>query len=209
MSDKITFEVKTDSTEYGDGKTFVEYRILMLKGKRVVGVEKGPRRTTVNRTEAIIAANHRIVELQSHRLFAIRITHKDIKEGRGRDCYNCAIARALNRNKERMGFDKYDCDIRIEPYGAFRDVDGIVFCDEDSDLKLPPDKMPMVVSGYSDLCAESMEMWAMHFDSWDDSRYMSLKEWRQETDAESDEHPYGPSPGSFVLDLDAMQAVQE
>jgi hypothetical protein len=49
----------------------------------------------------------------------------------------------------------------------------------------------------------------MAFDDWYDSKYMSLKEWRERHGHQDGERPYRPGPTSFVLDLDAFKPEKE
>lgn len=215
MSDNFRFEIRTRTVTYGDDRKFVEYQILMLDSHGVAGFESGPSRETVNRADAVKAARARIRVLKTHRLFAVRVTKQHIKDGEARNCYRCAISQALWCNQDRMGLSKYDYDFRVAPYACMVEADGLVLAhkyNDDGDLHIPEDQLPDMVlegRGYKGRVPnESMVDWAMEFDDWGDSRYMSLKEWREARGYDDGERPYPPPPASFVLDLDAMQPLE-
>lgn len=227
--DAITFKVRTRTIEYGDRRKFVEYRILFCHRGRVVGAEDGPRRTTPDRAGARKAARARIAVLRTRRLYAIAVTRKHITDGEARNCNTCAISQALWHNQERMGFPKREFSFRIEPYGFMSNVRGITLSRIYGDIEraLPVDELPDLVwtvrdrtspiyalrspnsCGGEKVYPESMVEWAMRFDDWAESRFMSLKEWRDKHSAEPDERPCRPGPVSFVLDLDAFSPVSE
>jgi len=217
MSDNLRFEIRTRTVTYCDERKFVEYEILMCDLRGIVGFESGPRRETISRSDAIKAARARIRVLKAHRLFAIRITKKHIKDGEARNCFTCAISQALWHNQERMGLSKYEHSFRVVPYACMTEADGLVlqykYGDKD-DLHIPDDQLPDIVfegTGYKRWRTphEGMIEWAMTFDDYGDSRYMSLSEWREDRGYDDGERPYPPSPGSFVLDLDAMQPLKD
>lgn len=215
MSDNLRFEIRTHTVKYGDKQKFVEYQILMLDLRGVVGFEGGPARQTVNRTDAIKAARARIRILKSHRLFAVRVTQKHINDGDARNCFSCAISQALWHNQERMGLSKYEFGFRVVPYACMVEADGLVLEPKYSGegaLHIPDDELPDMVfegKGYKGhIPHEGMIEWAMEFDDWGDSRGVSLSEWREERGYDDGERPYPPSPASFVLDLDAMQPME-
>jgi len=92
----MEFQVHTRPVKYGDGKTFFEYEVRMLHRRRVVGVDVGPRRETATQSAAIKACQRRIAELQTHRLFPVRVKREHIRDGDGHNCYDCAISLALD-----------------------------------------------------------------------------------------------------------------
>lgn len=216
MSDNLRFEIRTRTVTYGDKRKFVEYDIRMLDLRGIVGFESGPSRETVSRADAIKAAHARIRVLKTHRLFAIRVTKKHIDDGDARNCFSCAISQALWHNQERMGLSKYEYNFRVVPYACMVEADGLVLepkYGSGEALHIPEDELPDMVfegKGYNRWRTpnESMVEWAMTFDDWGDSRYMSLSEWREERGYDDGERPYPPSPASFVLDLDAMQPLE-
>jgi hypothetical protein len=214
-SDTLEFKGRTRTVEYGDHRKFVEYQILMLDLRGVVGIESGPGRETTTRSNAIKAARARIRTLKSHRLFAVRVTKKHIDDGDARNCFSCAISQALWHNQERMGLSKYEYNFRVVPYACMTEADGLVLEPKyggDGALHIPDDELPDMVSegkGYKGrIPNEGMIEWAMEFDDWGDSRCMSLSEWREERGYDDGERPYRPSPASFVLDLDAMVPLE-
>lgn len=206
---KIKFGVRVRSVEYGDKRTFFEYQILLSYRGRVAGIEEGPRRRTLDRASAICVARRRITVLRSYRLFVIGITRKHIDDGEARDCNTCAIAQALWHNQERMGLPKSQFRFEVSPYGGFIDPRGIVLADRygDHESTIPAPQMPLLVNRIikGRTYPESMPEWAMRFDEWAESRYMSLAEWREEHGYDDDERPYRPAPCSFVLNLDDMR----
>jgi len=210
---KIAFRIRTRTVEYGDNRRFIEYAVLMFRGQKLVGYEEGPRREALDRPSALKMARARIRTLASHRLYVINITRQNITDGEARNCNTCAISQALWDNQERMGFSKYEYNFEVSPYAAFMEPRGIVLCEKfgDNDIHLSADALPDMVSGQRGKVVfnDSMEHWAMNFDDWGDSRYMSLAEWREEHGYEDGERPYRPCPASFVLDLDAMKPCKE
>ena len=216
MSDNnlLTFRISTRSVVYGDKRDFPEYRITMFSAGKPVGIEDGPRRTFLKRHEARRAANLRIRELLTHRLYVIPVTKKCIDDGEGRNCHTCAISQALWHNQDRMGFPKHEYSFEVAPYGAWIEPRGIVLSKtyySDPELILEPDKMPDFVTGTrgETIFTESLTDWAMNFDDWYDSQFISLKEWRERYGYDNDARPYKPSPASFVLDLDAFSPAKE
>lgn len=204
----MTFEIRTRSIRYGDKRTFIEYKILMFDGAKLVGIEDGPRRSFEDRPAALRAARRRIKVLRSHRLFAVRVTRKNISDGEARNCNTCAIAQALWHNQERMGLPRSTYSFEVSPYGAFSSPRGIVLRRyDDSEKRIPPVDLPELVLGQSakHIFQEGLSEWAMRWDDWAEFRYMSAKEWRELYD---EDLPYRPGPCSFVLDLDAMQEVK-
>lgn len=209
----IQFKARTRTVEYGDNRTFVEYQILMSDRQGLAGVEAGPNRETKTRNAALKAARARIRILKSHRLFAVRVTKQHIDDGDARNCHSCAISQALWHNQERMGLSKYEYSFEVSPYAAWVEARGIVlskkYSDEDT-LHIPEDEMPDLFIGQrgKHLFTESMMEWAMSFDEWSESKYLSEEEWAEEQAERGNddtERPWRPSPASFVLDLDAMQ----
>lgn len=219
IPDKLRFGMRIRSQRYGDDQTFHEYQIAIFKGARLAGMEEGPPRQTVTRSEAANAARARIRQLQKRRLFAIQVTDKHITDGESRNCNTCAISQALWHNQERMGFGKDDMAFRVSTYAYFADSDGIVlekkYCSrcDDSAIHLEVDKLPMLTFGRYSLrnrgmiSGDSMVEWTMSWDEWAESRYMSLKEWREAHSYNDGERPFKPGPCSFVLDLDAFTAL--
>lgn len=211
MSDKLTFKVDAKSVEYGDHRKFFEYAIVFYKGARPVGIEHGPRRETPDRRDSLKAAKRRVAVLKYHRLFAIPITRKCISDGEARNCNSCAIAQALWHNQERMGLPQREFAFEVNPYGAWVDPRGLVlskrYANDSESLRIPATKLPdIAVLGLDGkVWRESMFEWAMAWDDWAESREISLAEWRENHDKDSDERPYRPGPCSFVLDLDAME----
>jgi hypothetical protein len=206
----IEFKVRTRLVEYGDGNKFAEYRILFFKDGYVAGVEDGPRRETVARSDALKAARQRVAILKSHRLYAIQVTRKHIEDGEARSCNTCAVAQALWHNQDRMRLPRSQYRFALEPYGFFSSVRGIVLSrkfssvdDQVLPVKLLPDLAPARTK--ENFHPESMVEWAMQFDDWAESRGMSLKEWRSERGYQKDDYPCRPAPASFVLDLDAFK----
>lgn len=210
---KITFRVRTRTVEYGDSKKFAEYQILMYRGRKLAGYEEGPRRETQHRSGALKMARQKIRILNSHRLYVINVTRQNITDGEARNCNTCAISQALWNNQERMGFAKSEFNFEVSPYAAFIEPRGIVLSERYCGVEkhIPVDEMPELVSGQRGkfIFNESMEDWAMNFDDWAESRYVSLGEWREAHGYEDDERPCRPSPASFVLDLDAMKSCEE
>jgi hypothetical protein len=209
----LSFEVSTRPVMYGDKRNFPEYQITMFSAGRAVGIESSPHRTFTSRWEARRAANIRIRELLKHRLFIIPVTKKCIDDGEGRNCHTCAISQALWHNQDRMGFPRRDYSFEVAPYGAFIEPRGIVLSkkySDDSELILEPGKMPDFVTGTrnGNVFTESLTDWAMNFDDWYDSQFISLKEWREQHGYRDGERPYRPSTASFVLDLDAFEAQE-
>jgi hypothetical protein len=210
---RMQFKVRTRTVEYGDERKFIEYRIHLFKGTRIVGVESGPQRQTSTRSGALKAARTRIAELKKHRLFAIKITRRHIRDGTERNCDYCAIAQALYHNQERMGLPRHKYNLSVEPYGFFSRVRGIVisptmFSNDDHDLVLPADDMPQIVlacDSKGNPYPDSMVEWAMRFDDWGQARHETLSEYRERT-GDDEGKPYRPGPASFVLDLDAFQS---
>lgn len=221
MTDKISFKVRTHTVEYGDKRRFVEHTIVFLHRGRTVGLEHGPRRATVSRPETMKAARARIAVLKTRRLFAIRITRKHISDGKARSCFSCAIAQALWHNQDRMGFPKSHYNFEVSPYAAFANARGIVreptwrSGDDEKVVHIPADELPTLVfsgrdyRGRDDRHGESMLEWAMRFDDWAESRFMSLSAWREEHSAEPDERPWRPGRAAFVLDLDMFKEGAE
>lgn len=210
MKDPITFSIQTETVKYGDRRAFVEYRILMHDYRGLVGFEEGPRRSSTTRSQALKVARARLRVLKTHRLFAIRVTKKHIEDGEARNCHTCAISQALWHNQDRMGLPKSEWTFEVKPYAAFVDADGLVLrrkWEGEGELLLPPHEMPDLVLGQHGkrVLNESMVEWAMDFDDWGDSRFMSLADWREVRGYKDGERPYPPSPGCFVLDLDAMK----
>lgn len=208
----LTFGISTRTVKYGDNRSFVDYRIVMRRGRKVVGVEDGPSRESKTRTEALKLARRRVRELRSHKLFIINVTEKHIKDGEGRDCRTCPIAQALWHNQERMGLPKHDWSFEVSTYAAFAGARGIVLLHEwgdEKDKAIPTESLPMLAMpsrrARTGFFTEEMIYWTMHFDDWDDAQYMSLKEWREARGYDDGERPFKPSPCSFVLDLDAFK----
>lgn len=210
---KLKFSISARTLRYGDRRSFIEYRVIMSDGRGVAGIERGPTRTFTERGEALKAARKRVRELRTRRLFVIRVTRKHIRDGEGRNCQTCAIAQALWHNQERMGLPKREFYFEVSPYACFADPEGIVLSrrfSSEPDLVIEADALPdMALEVRGKVYHEGLGEWAMRFDDYDDSRHMSLAEWREKNGYESDERPYSPGPVSFVLDLDAFKAEQE
>lgn len=210
-SDPITFSVRSNPVEYGDRnrRTFHEFQILMHLRGRVVGSESGPRRTHESRRDARAAGYVRVRVLKTHRLFAVRVTRADIANGEARSCESCAIAQALYRNQERMGFPKWNHSFSVAPYaGMFSTAYGIsLFTNYPCEDVATGDKdMPdMVFATPSGVAVESMMEWSQLWDDWAERRHMTIAEWREERGYDDGETPCTPWPVSFVLDLDAMK----
>jgi hypothetical protein len=212
--DRITFETEIGRIRYGDGRSFAQYQIIMRHGGRVAGIELGPDRDTVLARAARAAAAKRIKALESHCLFAIRVTRKHISDGEARSCSQCAIAQALWHNQERMGFPKSEYSFDVKPYGCWTSPEelGIVLRDDSYDdiARIPVGSLPQIVISGLDagMYNEPMDEWAMAWDEWAESRGIPIREWREEHGHEDDYRPYRPGPCSFVLDFNAMVAVQ-
>lgn len=210
QSDPVSFSVRTKPISYGDGRTFHEFQIVMRLRGRIVGSEAGPSRVHVISSEARRAGWARVKILSDHRLYAIRVTRKDINNGEGHDCESCAIALALYRNQERMGFPKWSHTFRVAPYAgmgaeAYGIALGTRMCDIDiatGESGMPDLVFPLKRGG---VVVESMMEWAMLFDEWEDKRGMGIAEWREEYGKAADETPSKPWPVSFVLNLTEMK----
>lgn len=216
MPDKIEFKVRTQAVEYGDRRKFAEYKIGFWHRGQLVGLESGQRRTATDRASAMKAAKARVAVLKTHRLFAIRVTRKHIADGEARNCDTCAIAQSLWHNQERMGFPKQEWSFEVSPYACFARARGIVLGKKygaDEPKAIPGGALPTVVfsgrdyRGSPDMHGESMIEWAMRWDDWAESRFISLGAWREKHSAEPDERPSRPGPSAFVLDLDAFQTT--
>lgn len=214
----LTFRCATRMHKYGDGKSFADFTISMYQGARLVGIEHGDlHRSTTNRSDAIRLARQRVKALRSHRLFVIPVTKKNIDDGQARDCSQCAIAQALYSSQERMGLDRFNYRFEVSPYGAWTESRGIVLNGSyggDEQWRIPVEHLPQMVinyrrKGFASSYNEGMMEWAMRFDEWEESRGVSLKEWREEHGYDKDEYPNRPSPCAFVLDLDAAVTEQE
>lgn len=205
---KIDFRVRVVRTEYGDRRSFYEYRIYFCRGRKIVGVEDGPRRSTALRVSALRAARARVGELKRHRLFIIQVTRQDIRHGEARSCDACAIAQALWRNQERMGFDRRDFSFSVSPYAFLRTARGIVIEPTrgyTTALQLPADQLPKMSYGSpreQNPYPQDMEEWARMFDDWRESRVEGVAHWCERT---GEERPLHPGTVSFVLDLDAFR----
>lgn len=206
-TDRIEFRVRTETITYGDGKRFAQYRILFYLDGRLVGLEEGPHRYTVTSADARKAARERIGALRKRRLYAIPITARNIRDGEARSCSFCAVAQALHQHQKRMGFDPSDFDMRLEPYGLFQVVRGIVAegrCSDMPTVAIPVDELPLIVPARKSgkVYGTSMVEWAMEYDNWADAREEGAREWRKRTG--NDYTPGRPLASSFVLDLDAF-----
>lgn len=211
-TNSITFAPRARMVQYGDGRSFAEFAIVMIHRKEIVGAIFGPRRTTTSVASALKSARARVADLRTNRLFVIRVTRSDISNGRARDCVECAIANALHRNRERMGIGS--SQIRVTPYGAWAPDEslGIFLTDADATSHLALDELPPMDCGITRngiVYSEGMSQWAMGFDDWAESRGMTLEEWREERGDDEDELPSRPAPTSFVLNLDAFVAQIE
>jgi len=205
--DALRFAIRTHKIVYGVAG-FFEYEILMYQRGTIVGFEEGPRRTHATRARALKAARQRTRALRAHRLYVIPVKKKHIDDGVGRDCSACAIAQALWHSQERMGLPKYEWDFRVSPYACFVEADGITLaprCGGET-RRLPVDLLPDLVVGQRDgrAARDGMVEWAQMFDEWEDSRCMTLADWREINGYCDGERPWRPTPASFVLDLDAM-----
>jgi hypothetical protein len=214
--DALTFRPRVTPTTYGDKRVFQEYKIAIFKGPLLVGMEEGPRRSTETRAEALRAARKRISALRKRRLFAIEVTKKHIEDGDARNCNTCAVSQALWHNQERMGLSKYEWAFRVSSYACFADAEGIVLHRKylsDQETCIPVPELPKIVFGkwslrHRRLYGEQMGIWTMQWDEWAESRYMSLREWREQHGRDTDEWPSRPGPCSFVLDLDAFVPLE-
>jgi hypothetical protein len=213
FADPLRFSVRTRRVEYGDNRVFHDYRIVIWRGEDPVGALDGPDRTFRSPLEARAGARRRIEELRTHRLFAIDVTRKDLANGVGRSCETCAIAQALWRNQERMGFDRNEFNVMVEPYGGMfgPECRGIVISPhayDKPDMVTTVEAMPDVVfiTHRGELGVDSMLEYTQLFDERQDYEDMGLEEWREHNGYDDS---YGaPSklwPVSFVLDLTAMQ----
>lgn len=118
---------------------------------------------------------------------AIKIQHQDIKEGTGRNCRNCAIARALNRLLPKLGLDHHYA--WVEPYGSMvRDAEGIQIIEDYS-------HRVVAEIAEQDLPYELVE-WAMNFDSWDEMRHEGWRAYEKRT---GEYYPLRPRPVTFQL----------
>jgi hypothetical protein len=206
---RIRFSVRVKAVEYGDDRTFHEWRVVMHSGGNIVGVEDGPNRTHDTPEASRRAGWDRVRQLRTHKLFIVPITKIDIKVGEGHSCEACAISQALWRNQERIGLSKHEFGFRVEPYGAFVDVEGIVLGQQfrpfGPTLATGERNMPDIAYEWrGKLYTESMYEWAIHFDEYDDSRNTTLAEWREENGYTDGETPWCPTTGSFVLNLSEM-----
>lgn len=208
-TDSIVFKASIRLVKYGDGHSFAEYTVLMFHRDRLVGIENGPRRETILRSEATKSARKRIAILRTRRLFVVRVTRKHITNGEARNCNTCAIAQALWHNQERMGLDRREFSFEVSPYGAFTDPRGIVLRPSYGDgpeLHVPVMELPKMAIGIFNKrpYSESMQEWAMAFDDWAEYRFMSASDWREER---SEDLPYRPNPCAFVFDADALKEM--
>lgn len=201
---KIRFAVRSKPVRYGDDAVLYEYTIIMRIDGKAVGVECGPRRTHPDRRSARSAGYERIRELKKCPLYAIPVTAKDIQDGEARSCNFCAIALAIYHQQKRMGIPEHEFDFRVEPYGAFTHVDGIVLAAHfypypriTSSTHRMPD---LIGEGPNGLFITSMYEWAVHWDDYADSRSMTAAEWNEEHPDDGGK-PHKPSLSSFVLNL--------
>jgi hypothetical protein len=210
---KLTFELEAMPVRYGDNRTFYEYRVVMFHGMQAVGIKHGPRRQTPRKADCLRMARVELATLRSHRLFIIHVTKKHIQDGVERNCDQCAVAQALWHNQERMGFPKYEYGFDVRPYGAFVDPQGIVrrrLYRSNDECHIPQEEVSDLVTNWRDgFYIESMMEWTMRWDEWAESRYMSLKDWREEHGYEPSRYPSKPAPCSFVLDLDEFKSMSQ
>lgn len=207
MSDDLTIGIRTRTVKYGDGKRFVEYRLLFFNGRRIVGAEDGPRRTTTRRQDALKAAKAHVAALKKQRLFVVRVTGKHIRAGEERSCDACAIAQALFHSQERMGLDR-NYSFRVEPYGWSER--GIVLQhngEPDKVLSKMPDLVSISQSTRRDPDPEDMLEWTMRWDGWAEGRRETVAEYCERTGNEG--KYFRPGPTSFVLNLDAFVEERE
>lgn len=208
-ADPIAFSVRVKPVTWGDNATFYQYRIVMRLSGRVVGFEEGPGRTCATHEDARRAGWARVRQLGACRLYAIDVTRKDISRGEAHSCEACAIAQALYRNQERMGFERREYDFRVAPYGGIgTEGYGIALCRNGAeDLLTGMDKMPDLVfpSKRTGFATECMMEWAMLWDEWAARQTMSISDWRETYDRGEDETPCRPWPVSFVLNLTEMK----
>lgn len=198
--DKLQFSVRIRRAVYGDRRVFREYKIIMWQDmfRRPVGSEDGPRRVHKTYSSAHAAAQKRIAELHARELYAVHVTEKCIQDGEANSCNTCAIAQAIWHARERMGLED-GVDFRIAPYACFADAEGIVLRDFYGGGEAKMADMPdLVTSGRRGMWHDSMMEWAMSWDDWARKRFMSAKEWREET---GECAPSKPAPCSFVLDM--------
>lgn len=214
--DSLIFRPRVQSVEYGNNRTFHEFKIAIYKGAQLVGMENGPRRSAGTINEALREARARISILRKHRLFAINITKKHIDDGEARNSNTCAVSQALWHNQERIGLSKYEWSFRISSYACFADVDGIVLSRKYSGndaTHVPVEQLPNITLGKWSLqrrrlYGEAMVNWTMSWDEWAESRFMGLREWRDMHGLEPDDFPSRPGPCSFVLDMDAFVPLE-
>lgn len=204
------FTVRIRQATYGDGAKFYEYRIFAWQDGRAVGAWGGPRRSSSTMDDARADGRKMIETLKTHELFSISVTTKDIDNGEAHSCCSCAISQSLWRLQESMGLPRLEFDFRVEPYGFMVDCQGIVLKNTRTgeEISTGARGMPdLVMQSARGLYTHSMMEWAMEWDEWAGSRYMSRSEWRETYGKEKDDSPYRPSPCGFVLDLTSMREM--
>lgn len=123
----------------------------------------------------------------------IKIRHRDIKEGTGRNCRRCAIALALGDLLPKLGFNHHT--VWVEPYGSFvHDAEGIQIIEDYSHEVVAEVKE-------EDLPYELVQ-WAMNFDDWDEMRYEGWKAYEKRT---GEYCPRRPWPTAFTLNFTTLR----
>jgi hypothetical protein len=206
---RLWFRPRFKPVTYGNGRRTVRYKIEMNRGGGTVGLTDSCEAKTLLQAER--AAEKQIARLKKSRLFVIPITANHISDGEARSCHACAIYHALTDQRDRLlapikGYD--DRGFKVNPYGAWTDPEGIVLQSGYEEIaRTPVNQLPQIITqcegGYF---KEGMTEWAMTWDDWAESRYMSLKEWREERSYSDGERPFKPSPATFVLNVDAFTA---
>lgn len=207
----LDFEIQTQTINYGDQRKFVEYKILMRQDRKPVGIVDGPSRATERRSDALKQARRHIQDLKKQQLFVIPVTAKHISDGEARSCSTCAIALALWDRQEEMGFSRSDYRFEVTPYGAWVEQERLGMTIEGRwsfEIVRRLAQLPSLIYTWGGRAySDSMEEWAMAWDDWAESRYMTLSEWRDKHGYYNGERPARPGPTSFVLSLDAFQKV--
>jgi hypothetical protein len=203
---KLRFKPCFKLLEFGRGKTQVEWHIEMTH-YRPVGVTKSQRAKTF--VQAARAAKAEIALLEKRRLFIIPVLPKHINRGEASNCWSCALSLALTAQRERLLLPTTsygDRCFRVSSYGAWVDGRGIqLMHGYDEVARLPVEQMPDIATPWmGGVSSDGLVEWTQQWDDWASSRYMSLKEWRENHDYEDGERPYKPRPCSFVLDADAF-----
>lgn len=224
MSTTLTFKITTRALHHGHKVKSPRacYTIEMLEAGKVVGVEHSDSSAVfsyLSRRLARAAALRRVKFLRTRRLFVIPVDKWAIEHGEGHNCSTCAISQALWKNMERMGLNKDADDFRTSTYGAWTDADGITLKRRgprggEIMTHIPVKELPRVVTtvrrgGKPLTFNEDMVQWTKDFDDWYDSKFETLKEYRERNDETEGGKPRQPPPFSFVLDLDAFKPLAQ